>query len=51
VHGVAYLMGLVSHEEADAAVEVARNISGIDKVVKVFEYSEPVAADKSATQD
>ena len=43
VHGVVYLMGLVSHEEADAAVEVARNIGGIDKVVKVFEYSEPAA--------
>jgi osmotically-inducible protein OsmY len=43
VHGVVYLMGLVSHEEADAAVEVARNISGIDKVVKVFEYNEPAA--------
>jgi len=51
VHGVAYLMGLVSHEEADAAVEVARNIGGIDKVVKVFEYSEPVAADKAASGD
>jgi len=43
VHGVIYLMGLVSHEEADASVEVVRNISGVDKVVKVFEYSEPAA--------
>ena len=44
VHGVVYLMGLVSHEEADAAVEIARNVGGVDKVVKVFEYSEPPAA-------
>jgi osmotically-inducible protein OsmY len=43
VHGTVFLMGLVSHEEADAAVDVARNIGGVDKVVKVFEYSEPAA--------
>ena len=43
VHGTVFLMGLVSHEEADAAVEVVRNLSGVDKVVKVFEYSEPAA--------
>lgn len=32
-----YLMGLVTKEEADKAVEVARNISGVAKVIKVFE--------------
>lgn len=35
-----YLMGLVTHEEADAATEVARNVNGVDKVVKVFEYTD-----------
>lgn len=40
VHGTAFLMGLVSHEEADAVVDVARNVGGIDKVVKVFEYTD-----------
>ncbi len=40
VHGTAFLMGLVSHQEADAVVEVARNVNGIDKVVKVFEYTD-----------
>ena len=40
VHGVVFLMGMVSHEEADATADVARNISGIDKVVKVFEYTD-----------
>lgn len=39
-HGVVYLMGLVSHEEADAAVGVAREVSGVKKVVEVFEYSD-----------
>lgn len=40
VHGTAFLMGMVSHEESDATVEVARNVGGIDRVVKVFEYTD-----------
>ena len=36
--GVVYLMGLVSPEEADGAVEVARTTSGVIRVVKAFEY-------------
>lgn len=40
---VVYLMGIVSHEEADAATEIARNVGGVDKVVKLFEYREPDA--------
>jgi len=33
-----YLMGVVKREEADAAVEIARTTSGVQRVVKVFEY-------------
>lgn len=33
-----YLMGLVSPEEGDGAVETARTTSGVSRVVKVFEY-------------
>lgn len=40
VHGTAFLMGMVSHEEAGAVVDIARNVGGIDKVVKVFEYTD-----------
>jgi osmotically-inducible protein OsmY len=36
--GVVYLMGLVTHAEADAAAEVARTTSGVARVVKEFEY-------------
>lgn len=36
--GVVYLMGLVTQQEGEAAVEVARNTSGVVRVVKVFEY-------------
>jgi osmotically-inducible protein OsmY len=35
---VVYLMGIVSHEEGDAAAEVARTTQGVKSVVKVFEY-------------
>ncbi len=37
-NSVVYLMGLVTKEEADAAVAIASNTSGVEKVVKVFEY-------------
>ena len=33
-----YLMGLVTREEADAVVEKIRNLRGVLKVIKVFEY-------------
>ena len=36
--GTVYLMGLVSPEEGDAAVDIARTTSGVVRVVKVFEY-------------
>jgi osmotically-inducible protein OsmY len=35
-----YLMGLVTRKEGDAVAEVARNVSGVQRVVKVFNYSE-----------
>ena len=36
--GTCHLMGLVSPAEGDAAAEIARNTSGVTRVVKVFEY-------------
>jgi osmotically-inducible protein OsmY len=35
-----YLMGLVSRAEGNAAAEVVRNVAGVEKVVKVFSYSD-----------
>ena len=32
------LMGLVTKEEAEAAIEVTRNIGGVNRVFKAFEY-------------
>jgi osmotically-inducible protein OsmY len=37
-NGVVYLMGLITRAEADAAVEITRDIKGVQKIVKVFEY-------------
>ena len=36
--GIVYLMGRVTSREGQLAAEVARNVSGVQKVVKVFEY-------------
>lgn len=35
---VVYLLGLVTQQEGDNAVEIARSTRGVRKVVKVFEY-------------
>lgn len=39
-NGVVYLMGLVYHKEADAAAEIASTTSGVQRVVRVFEYQD-----------
>jgi osmotically-inducible protein OsmY len=36
--GTVYLMGRVTQREGNRAAEVARGVSGVQKVVKVFEY-------------
>lgn len=38
-NGTVYLMGLVSREEANKATEVTRQTSGVQRVVKLFEYT------------
>lgn len=37
-NGEVFLMGLVEKNQADIAVDIARNISGVKKVFKIFEY-------------
>lgn len=37
-NGVVYLMGIATHEQANLAVNVARQVDGVRKVVKVFQY-------------
>lgn len=45
--GIIYLLGLVTRKEADDATEIARGISGVKKVVRVFEYLPAVPAVES----
>ncbi|KTD45858.1 hypothetical protein Lrub_2655 [Legionella rubrilucens] len=37
-NSVVYLMGIVTQEQGNLAVDVARQINGVGKVVKVFQY-------------
>jgi osmotically-inducible protein OsmY len=43
-HRVVYLFGLVSEEEGERVVEIVRDVRGVEKVVKLFEYSDQPAA-------
>jgi osmotically-inducible protein OsmY len=36
--GIVYLLGIVTHKEAEDATEIARTTSGVAKVVRLFEY-------------
>jgi osmotically-inducible protein OsmY len=36
--GIVYLMGLVNHEEGDRATDATRQVGGVQKVVKLFQY-------------
>ena len=35
-----YLMGMVTREEGTAIAEIVRNIGGVEKVVKIFDYTD-----------
>ncbi len=39
--GVVYLMGIVTQAEGDRAAQVASRVSGVSRVVTVFEYATP----------
>lgn len=45
--GIVYLMGLVTRKEADTATEVVRRLSGVVRVVRLFEYIQPQQAANS----
>jgi len=36
--GIVYLMGLIKKDEEYVAVDIARHVKGVKKVVKIFEY-------------
>lgn len=37
-NSIVYLMGIISKEEEKIAVDIARHVKGVKKVVKIFEY-------------
>ena len=39
-NGVVYLMGIVSHRQAEISIDIARQVSGVQKVVKIFQYKD-----------
>lgn len=39
-HRTVYIMGLLNREEAERVAEIARNVSGVEKVVRVLEYQD-----------
>ena len=39
-NGEVFLMGKLDAQQADAAAEVARNVSGVTKVIKVITYAQ-----------
>ena len=49
-NGVVYLLGTLPRAEADSAVDVARSVYGVQKIVKVFEYMDlaPAASETGA---
>lgn len=39
-NGTVFLMGLITRADADRATEIARTTGGVEKVVKLFEYTD-----------
>jgi osmotically-inducible protein OsmY len=37
-NGIVYLLGLVTKQEADQATNLVQGVSGVQKIVKLFEY-------------
>ena len=39
-NGSVYLMGAVTREQADIAVDITRKVDGVYRVVKIFQYND-----------
>ncbi|MNP15915.1 outer membrane lipoprotein [compost metagenome] len=37
-NGIVYLLGLVTQQEANAATGVVQGVSGVQKIVRLFEF-------------
>lgn len=50
-NGTVYLMGILTKEQADIAVDIARQVSGVQRVIKIFEYTQPSVATPPPVED
>jgi osmotically-inducible protein OsmY len=39
-NGIVYLMGIVSRQEANAASNVVQGVAGVQKIIKLFQYTD-----------
>jgi osmotically-inducible protein OsmY len=39
-NGIVYLMGLVSRQEANRATSLVQSTSGVQKIIKLFQYTD-----------
>lgn len=39
-NGTVYLLGIVSKEQAEIAVDIARQVQGVQRVMKIFQYTD-----------
>lgn len=39
-NGIVYLMGIVTREQASQATAVAQNVSGVQRIVRLFQYTD-----------
>lgn len=39
-NGIVYLMGLITRREADRAVNLVQGVSGVQRIVKLFQYTD-----------
>ncbi|MDX1901462.1 MAG: BON domain-containing protein [Gammaproteobacteria bacterium] len=38
-NGSVYLLGIVSHDQADTTIDIARKVAGVQRVVTIFQYT------------
>jgi len=46
-NGIVYLMGIVSRTQADLAVDIARKVAGVQRVIKIFIYNQPAPTESA----
>ncbi|CAH0541316.1 BON domain-containing protein [Vibrio marisflavi] len=48
-NGEVFLLGYVNHKQAEIATQIARNISGVKRVVQAFQYNDQASANSTSS--